>query len=83
MESQTAYYDIIKALTDKGVHVIEAAGNGNINMDSPVVPGEYDVNVRDSGAILAGAFCAKDGKKRRSAPMARVLPVLHGAAGMW
>ena len=36
MESQTAYYDIIKALTDKGVHVIEAAGNGNINMDSRV-----------------------------------------------
>ncbi|WP_343482924.1 hypothetical protein [Enterobacter cloacae] len=60
MESQTAYYDIIKALTDKGVHVIEAAGNGNINMDSPGFRGEYDVNVRDSGAILAGAFCAKD-----------------------
>ena len=36
------------------------------------------MNVRDSGAILAGAFCAKDGKKRRSAPMARALPVLRG-----
>ncbi|MEI9701738.1 serine protease [Enterobacter cloacae] len=63
MESQTAYYDIIKALTDKGVHVIEAAGNGNINMDSPGFQGRFDAHVQDSGAILAGAFCAKDGKK--------------------
>ena len=31
MESEPAYYDVIKALTDKGVHVIEAAGNGNVN----------------------------------------------------
>lgn len=63
MESEPAYYDVIKALTDKGVHVIEAAGNGNVNLDSPGFQGEFDVNVRDSGAILAGAFCAKNGKK--------------------
>lgn len=81
MESEPAYYDVIKALTDKGVHVIEAAGNGNVNLDSPGFKGAFDVNVRDSGAILAGAFCAKDGKKRRSAPMVRASPALHGAAG--
>ena len=39
MESQTAYYDIIKALTDKGVHVIEAAGNGEYQHGQPGVPG--------------------------------------------
>ena len=63
MESEPAYYDVIKALTDKGIYVIEAAGNGNVNLDSPGFRGAFDVNVRDSGAILAGAFCAKDGKK--------------------
>lgn len=62
-ESAQAYYDLIKALTDKGVYVIEAAGNGNINLDNPVFNGKFDVNVRDSGAILAGAACAKEGKR--------------------
>lgn len=62
-ESQQAYYDIVKALTDKGVFVIAASGNGNINLDAAGFKGKFDVNVRDSGAIIVGAFCANNGKK--------------------
>ncbi|QLR43346.1 S8 family serine peptidase [Enterobacter sp. RHBSTW-00994] len=62
-ENAPDYYDLIKALTDKGVYVIEAAGNGNVNLDHPAFKGKFDVNKRDSGAIIAGAFCAKEGKK--------------------
>jgi hypothetical protein len=62
-ENSQAYFDVIKALTDKGVHVIEAAGNGNINLNHSGFNGKFDVKKRDSGAIIAGAFCARDGKK--------------------
>ena len=62
-ENAPAYYDVIKALTDKGVHVIQAAGNGNINLDHAGFNGKFDVKKRDSGAIIAGAFCADNGKK--------------------
>jgi len=62
-EARQSYYDVIKALTDKGVYVIEAAGNGNINLDNPAFNNQFNVNYRDSGAIIAGAFCAKGGKR--------------------
>ncbi|WP_368540860.1 S8 family serine peptidase [Enterobacter soli] len=62
-ENVQSYYDIIKALTDKGVYVIEAAGNGNVNLDHPGFNGKFNVQTRDSGAIIAGAFCAKEGTR--------------------
>ncbi|ANI81750.1 carbohydrate-binding protein [Kosakonia oryzae] len=55
MELYQDYFDVIKALTDKGVHVIEAAGNGGINFDHSALGGKFNLNVRDSGAILVGA----------------------------
>jgi len=55
MEYYQDYFDVIKALTDKGVHVIEAAANGNINLDHSAMGGKFNLNVRDSGAILIGA----------------------------
>ncbi|WP_342006190.1 S8 family serine peptidase [Citrobacter sedlakii] len=63
IEYLDSYFNVIKALTDKGVFVITSAGNGNINLDSPAFNGRWDTQVRDSGAIIAGAFCSKDGKK--------------------
>ena len=63
VENLESYYSVIKALTDKGVFVISSAGNGNINLDSPAFNGKWDTNIRDSGAIIAGAFCAKSGLK--------------------
>ncbi|SEK35000.1 Carbohydrate binding domain-containing protein [Kosakonia sacchari] len=55
MEYYQDYFDVIKALTDKGVHVIEAAANGTINLDHGALGGRFNLNVRDSGAILVGA----------------------------
>jgi hypothetical protein len=55
MEYYQDYFDVIKALTDKGVHVIEAAGNGSVNLDHSGLGGKFNLNVRDSGAILVGA----------------------------
>jgi len=43
----TAIFDAIRAATDAGITVVEAAGNGNSNLD-PVLAS------RDSGAIIVG-----------------------------
>ncbi|MBW9398610.1 S8 family serine peptidase [Leclercia sp. EC_58] len=63
VENMQGYFDVIKALTDKGVFVVSSAGNGNINLDLPGFNGKWDTHVRDSGAIIVGAFCAKTGMK--------------------
>lgn len=62
-EAQPAFFDITKALTDKGVYVIAAAGNGGLSLDDPAYNGKFDLSVKDSGAIIVGAMCASDGKK--------------------
>ena len=48
-------YDTIKAHTQRGVIVIEAAGNGGENLDHKSYKGKLDRTVRDSGAIMIGA----------------------------
>ena len=63
VEIEQAWFDAIKTATDSGIHVIMAAGNGNVNLDHPVFQGRFDRSVRDSGAIIAGAVCGDDGKK--------------------
>lgn len=82
-ENAPAYYDVIKALTDKGVHVIQAAGNGNVNLDHAGFNGKFDVKKRDSGAIIAGAFCANNGKKASFSTYGSRVTSASGAAGMW
>ncbi len=47
--------DAIKAATSRGVVVIEAAGNGNANLDDKLYRGAFDRRRRDSGAIMVGA----------------------------
>jgi subtilisin family serine protease len=48
-------FDAIKAATDRGVIVIEAAGNGGENLDHSGYRGKLDRTKRDSGAIMVGA----------------------------
>jgi serine protease len=50
-----AEFDAISTATAKGIIVVEAAGNGNVNLDSGTCNGRFDRNVRDSGAIIVGA----------------------------
>jgi subtilisin family serine protease len=48
-------FDVIKAATDRGVVVIEAAGNGYEDLDHRAYQGRFDRSKRDSGAIMIGA----------------------------
>ena len=48
-------YDAIRAATDRGVVVIEAAGNGGVDLDAKIYAKKFDRAVRDSGAIMVGA----------------------------
>ncbi|XKH03984.1 S8 family serine peptidase [Kytococcus sedentarius] len=56
VEIDPAAHDAIRAATAKGIHVVEAAGNGAQNLDDPCYGGEGFPGGRgDSGAILVGA----------------------------
>lgn len=56
LEDYEPVRDTIAYLTkEKGVHVILAAANGNINLDHPYFEGYFNREVFDSGAIYAGA----------------------------
>ncbi|MBA3397135.1 MAG: S8 family serine peptidase [Deltaproteobacteria bacterium] len=48
-------YLAIEAATNRGVVVIEAAGNGDENLDHPGYQRAFDRSYRDSGAIMVGA----------------------------
>ncbi|KAF3998720.1 S8 family serine peptidase [Glaciimonas immobilis] len=64
VEAARSVADEISYLTqEKGVHVIIAAANGNINLDHPYFEGHYDRNKYDSGAIYAGAADPTNGMR--------------------
>jgi subtilisin family serine protease len=55
MEYWDDMFDAIKAATDRGVVVIEAAGNGAEDLDHKAYKQKFDRAKRDSGAIMIGA----------------------------
>jgi serine protease len=55
MESWQDNFDAIQTAVANGRICIEAAGNGEQNLDDPVYQGLFNRQVRDSGAILVGA----------------------------
>ncbi len=55
MEFWPDNFDVIRALTDQGLIVVEAAGNGQMDLDDPLYQGLFDRQQRDSGAIMVGA----------------------------
>ncbi|HTM22232.1 MAG TPA: S8 family serine peptidase, partial [Kofleriaceae bacterium] len=55
MEFWDDVYDAIRVATDRGVIVIEAAGNGGEDLDHRAYRGKLDRRTRDSGAIMVGA----------------------------
>lgn len=58
-------FDQLKAATQKGIHCVQAAGNGNSNFDDASYAGAFDLKKRDSGCIMVGAVGPAD-KERLS-----------------
>ncbi len=62
IEYYQAEFDAIKTATANGIIIIEAAGNGNQNLDNQSLFGDrFQQNVRDSGAIIVGAGAPPSG----------------------
>lgn len=61
------FYDAIKAATDAGINVVEAAANGGVNLDSPAYGPGFPAGRPDSGAIMvgAGASCGSSPERSR------------------
>ena len=55
MEWSQANFDAIQTATQNGVIVIEAAGNGDNNLDDNIYLNRFNRNTRDSGAFLIAA----------------------------
>jgi subtilisin family serine protease len=55
MEYWNDIFDAVNAATASGVIVVQAAGNGEMNLDNARYDDRFDRNVRNSGAILVGA----------------------------
>lgn len=55
VEWMDSYFQQIEYATKKGINVIEAAGNGNEDLDSSIYLNKFDRNERDSGAFLIAA----------------------------
>ena len=55
LEVEPDVFDAIKRATDKGIVVVEPAGNGFENLDDPVYQNRFNRNSVDSGAIIVGA----------------------------
>ncbi len=55
MEYFPINFEAIKEVTSRGIIVVEAAGNGNENLDHPVYERIFDRTFQDSGAIMVGA----------------------------
>lgn len=55
VEWDLAIFDAISTATALGISVVEAGGNGAMDLDAPACEGRFDRSVRDSGAIIVGA----------------------------
>lgn len=55
LEYDQGSFDAIATATARGIIVVEAAGNGNVNLDSPSCNGRFNRSVRNSRAIIVGA----------------------------
>jgi hypothetical protein len=60
LEGMQSVFDAISTATANGHVVVEAAGNGNVDLDSAACGATFNRSVRDSGAIIVGAGSPAD-----------------------
>jgi serine protease len=58
VEDEQSVFDVIRNVTSRGIIVVEAAGNGRVDLDGAQCQGKFNRTVRDSGAIMVGAGSA-------------------------
>ena len=61
IEFEPEVFNAIKAATNKGIIVVESAGNGSENLDRASYDGKFDRTKRDSGALIVGAGLPEGG----------------------
>jgi Subtilase family len=66
VEWDDAVYDAIRTAVANNVAVVEAAGNGKVNLDQRSCQRKFDRTKRDSGAIIVGAGAPPDSSTPRS-----------------
>lgn len=59
-EGASAVFEAIQTAVANGIVVVEAAGNGNVNLDQPACDNKFKRSARDSGAIIVGAGGSPD-----------------------
>jgi len=60
MEFWQDNFDAIQTVTHRGIMVLEAAGNGQVDLDAAIYQGLFDPSQRHSGAIMVGATNGSD-----------------------
>jgi hypothetical protein len=55
LEWLQSVFDAVSTATAKGIVVVEAAGNGAVDLDQPACGGLFNRSVRNSRAIIVGA----------------------------
>ena len=56
VEDDPAAFDAIRLAVARGVHVVESAGDADLDLDDPARGGRWDRARRDSGAILVTGY---------------------------
>ena len=81
VEWNSAIFSAIETAVGNDIIVVEAGGNGGLDLDHPALMGKFDRNTRDSGAILVGASTAPFTINFNGAPVIRRSPACYTPHG--
>ncbi len=65
-EATPAVWDLTRSLSNQGIIVVAAAGNGNENLDDPIYNNWFSRTAHNSGAIMVGAGAGSKSEVPRS-----------------